>query len=137
MEETTAPVLVMVTANDLSGMPPEFLRAGRFDKIWFVDLPNQAEREEILRIFNTRYGTDIPADYARKTDGFSGAEIEAFVREACFVDPETALGGIRPLGEIMRTEIENIRTWAKARAQWANRPELSPPERRSIRQALK
>ena len=141
MEETTAPFLVMATANNIGGMPPEFLRAGRFDKIWFVDLPNQAEREEILRIFNTRYGTDIPADYARKTDGFSGAEIEAFVREACFVDPETALGGIRPLGEIMRTEIENIRTWAKARAQWANRSESLPqslqPERRSIRQGLK
>jgi hypothetical protein len=137
MEETTAPILLMATANDISGMPPEFLRAGRFDKIWFVDLPNLAEREEILTIFNTKYGTDIPAEYASKTDGFSGAEIEAFVREACFVNAETALGGIRPLGEIMRTEIENIRNWAKTRAQWANRPEsLSqslPPDRRSIR----
>jgi SpoVK/Ycf46/Vps4 family AAA+-type ATPase len=133
MEETTAPVLIMATANDISGMPPEFLRAGRFDKIWFVDLPTLEEREEILAIFNSRYGTGLAADYALKMDGFSGAEIEAFVREACFVDAETALGGIRPLGEIMRTEIENIRNWAKTRAQWANKPEAAPSERRSIR----
>jgi SpoVK/Ycf46/Vps4 family AAA+-type ATPase len=123
MQETTAPVLIMATANDISGMPPEFLRAGRFDKIWFVDLPTLSEREEILHILNKRYRMDIAADYAARLDGFSGAEMEAFVKNACFNDVETALQEVSPLSRLMRTEIENLRQWASSRAQWANTPE--------------
>jgi len=136
MQETTAPVLIMATANNINGLPPEFLRAGRFDKIWFVDLPSLPERKEILNIMNVRYGTDIPLPYAEKLEGYSGAEIESFVKNTCFVGVETALEEVIPLSRLMYTEIEAIRNWAKTRATRANTPDAEPTWVRNIREIV-
>ncbi len=76
MQETTTPMIVVATANDVSKLPPEFLRAGRFDATFFVDLPHLEERKEIIKIVNRRYATSIPIAYAEKLAGWSGSEIE-------------------------------------------------------------
>ena len=133
MQETQAPVLVMATANDISGMPPEFLRAGRFDKIWFVDLPTLPERREILKIMNRRFSVDIPLYYAERLTGYSGAEIEAVVKSSLFTDFDTAMKEVVPLSRLMRSEIESIRKWADSRAQPANTQETNSEEVRRIR----
>ena len=83
LQEKTAPVFVVATANDLSLLPPELLRKGRFDEIFFVDLPNQEEREQVFRIHlglrkQDPAAFDVPA-LAAASDGFSGAEIEQAV----------------------------------------------------------
>ena len=80
LSEKTAPVFVIATANDISHLPPELLRKGRVDEIFFVDLPNEDERREIFRIHLAKRKRD-PAKFdldalARMSDGFSGAEIE-------------------------------------------------------------
>ena len=78
MAETKTPVLVMAAANDISKLPPEFMRAGRFDAIYFVDLPGKSERIEIIRIMNRKYRTEIPVNYEAKLNGFipkSGSSI--------------------------------------------------------------
>jgi ATPase family associated with various cellular activities (AAA) len=83
LQEKTAPVFVVATANDLSLLPPELLRKGRFDEIFFVDLPQADEREQILRIHLALRRQDPAAlDLAallEATDGFSGAELEQAV----------------------------------------------------------
>ena len=83
LQEKTAPVFVVATANDLSILPPELLRKGRFDEIFFVDLPQADEREQILRIHlglrrQDPESFDLPA-LVQATDGFSGAELEQAV----------------------------------------------------------
>ena len=133
MQETSAPVLIMATANDVSGMPPEFLRAGRFDKLWFVDLPTLSERRDILKIMNRRFGAEIPLHYAEKLAGYSGSEIEAVVKDSLFTDFDTALREVVPLSRLMREKIESIRKWASGRAQCANTPELPSETFRHIR----
>jgi SpoVK/Ycf46/Vps4 family AAA+-type ATPase len=80
LQEKTAPVFVVATANDLSLLPPELLRKGRFDEIFFVDLPQADEREQIFGIHlalrrQDPAAFDLPA-LVQATDGFSGAEIE-------------------------------------------------------------
>ena len=81
MQEKTAPVFVVATANDVSQLPPELLRAGRWDQMFFVDLPNGAEREAIWSIQIRKHGRN-PADFdtvqlARASEGLTGSEIEA------------------------------------------------------------
>jgi SpoVK/Ycf46/Vps4 family AAA+-type ATPase len=84
MQEKKAPVFVVATANDVSRLPPEFLRKGRFDEAFFVDLPNPDEREAIWGIQIARHGRkaasfDLKA-LAKGSDGMTGAEIEqAFI----------------------------------------------------------
>ena len=60
MQESTSSVLVMATANNIAQLPPEFIRAGRFDATFFVDLPTKSERIEIIKIMNRKWGADIP-----------------------------------------------------------------------------
>lgn len=138
MQEKKSPVFVVATANDISQLPPEFLRKGRFDEIFFVDLPNQTEREEIFKIQFERYGWEIPSldieKLSQKTDGFSGAEIEqsvvgarylAFGEEKEFQEGHLlkAIGETVPLSKTMADKIERLRSWATHRA----RPASSPP----------
>lgn len=123
MAETSSPVLVMATANDISKLPPEFIRAGRFDGTFFVDLPTSSERREIITIMNERYRTDIPTNYAENLMGFTGAEIEQLVKDSLFDGLEEALSAIVPLSKTMREEITSLREWAKSRARPANTPE--------------
>ena len=86
MQENTKPVFVLATANDVSALPPELLRKGRFDEIFYVDFPNQSERAEILEVHlrkRKKDGSRIDAQQlARKTDGFSGADLEGIVKDA-------------------------------------------------------
>ena len=84
MQETQSPVLIMATANNVKELPPEFMRAGRFDAMFFVDIPTLSERSEIIRIMNTRYGSKIPDDFTENIQGWSGAEIERLAERQPF-----------------------------------------------------
>ncbi len=88
MEENTKPVFTIATANDIEGLPSELLRKGRFDEIFFVDLPTPQERANILAIHLAKHHRD-PRDFdlgshVRATDGFSGAELEQVVISALY-----------------------------------------------------
>ncbi len=93
MQEKENTVFIVATANDISKLPPEFLRKGRFDELFFVNLPNGEERRKILEIHLKKRnkwnkGIDSIA-LIKDTEGFNGADIEAVVRdtiEAAFID---------------------------------------------------
>jgi SpoVK/Ycf46/Vps4 family AAA+-type ATPase len=125
LQETTSPILVMSTANNIQELPPEFLRAGRFDAMFFVDLPNPHEREQIITIMNSRYGSEIPEDYTQKLEGWTGAEIEQLARDSLFDGLEVAHENIVPLSKTMKEEITALQQWAQTRARKANAPEDS------------
>jgi AAA+ superfamily predicted ATPase len=132
LSEKTAPVFVIATANDISHLPPEMLRKGRVDEIFFVDLPNDDERREIFRIHLTKRKRD-PAkfdldDLARLSDGFSGAEIEEAIISGLYdafskgTDLDTAILKIGiaetvPLSKTMSEELNRLRNWAQGRAR--------------------
>jgi len=134
MQEKTAPVFVVATANRIEALPPELLRKGRFDEIFFVDLPTFQARKEILSIHLRRKKRD-PGDFdvdrlAREANGFSGAELEEAVKEGLFnafsdgreITSEhisQALKATCPLSRTMRNQIVQLREWAKARARLA------------------
>ena len=145
MQEKRDPVFVVATANRIDMLPPELLRKGRFDEIFFVDLPTRAVREEILTIHLHKKGRD-PKEFDLKSlsgqsVGFSGAELEESVREGlydAFAEGRQlatehiarALAKTFPLSRTMRDQIESLRQWAKVRARLANgeRPEDLPVE---------
>ena len=87
MQEKESAVFIVATANDVSNMPPEFLRKGRFDELFFVDLPNDEERRKILEIHLKkrkkwkRYD-QLPDRLISMTDGYNGADLEAIVKDA-------------------------------------------------------
>jgi len=136
MQEKTKPVFVVATANDISQLPPELLRKGRIDEIFFVDLPTQNEREKIINIHLQKKKRD-PNDYAikklaEKSKGFSGAELEEVVKEALFqaydagrqLRDDDMLGAISktfPLARTMCEPINDMRQWAKSRAVAASK----------------
>lgn len=101
MQEKSSPVYLLATANKVHGLPPEFLRKGRFDEIFCVNLPDQKEREKIFEIHlgklrdrKIRCEDIAIPDLAKLTDGYNGADIEAIVNEAveyCFLNAEKAL----------------------------------------------
>jgi AAA+ superfamily predicted ATPase len=137
LSEKTSPVFVIATANDISHLPPEMLRKGRVDEIFFVDLPNDAERREILRIHLEKRRRD-PAKFdldrlVRHCEGFSGAEIEEAIISGLFdafgqgSDLDTAIlcsGLVEtvPLSKTMSEELNRLRTWAQGRARPASGP---------------
>ncbi len=135
LQETESNVLVMATANNIANLPPELLRAGRFSAVFFVDLPTLAERREIIRIMNAKYGSAIPEEYAQKLEGFSGAEIEEIAKDSLFDGLEAAMNAVVPLSRTMREDINGLREWAKTRARIANSPEPEITELRKIRTA--
>ena len=134
LQEKKLPVYVYATANDVSQLPPEFIRKGRWDELWFIDLPDQSEREAIWKIQIAKYGRD-PEKYqidslARATDGFTGSEIEALFCEALFAafdqgkEPDELMIAAlatetAPLSRTMAKEIESLRLWAQGRARRA------------------
>ncbi len=120
MQETTSPVLVMATANNIQELPPEFLRAGRFDAMFFVDIPTSKEQEQIINIMNSRYGSEIPEDYSNELNGWTGAEIEQLAKDSLFDGLEEALKTIVPLSRTMKEEISGLQQWATTRARRAN-----------------
>lgn len=130
MAERKAPVFVVATANAIARLPPELVRKGRFDELFFVDLPDAAIRAEIFRIHLVRRelepaGFDL-AQLAAASEGFSGAEIEQLVVSALYaaqaqqqaVDQGLLLQGIQgtaPLSVVMAEDLEALRTWAAGR----------------------
>jgi SpoVK/Ycf46/Vps4 family AAA+-type ATPase len=135
LQEKTKPVFVIATANSIDKLPPEMLRKGRFDEIFFVDLPSEAEREEIFRIHLRRrsrepMGYDVKS-LAKLSEGMSGAEIEAVVieglwrafpegRELLLEDLEYAVRSTVPLSRTMAESIDALRAWARSRARPAS-----------------
>ncbi|MCP3139540.1 AAA family ATPase [Pyxidicoccus xibeiensis] len=142
LQEKTAPVFVVATANRIDGLPPEVLRKGRFDEIFFIDLPEAAERQDIFRIHVQRRKRE-PASFdleelAKLSEGFSGAEIEqavvAGLYEAFGEGGELAqqhlVRAIRdtfPLSVTMSDEIGRLREWARGRTRPASA--VAHPER--------
>ncbi|MCS6777686.1 MAG: AAA family ATPase [Chloroherpetonaceae bacterium] len=135
MQDKKAATFVVATSNDVKSLPPELLRKGRFDEIFFIDLPSEAERREIFRIHlkkRRRNPDDFDLDaLAAATPGFSGAEIEAAVVEALYdafdetrdLTTEDILKAARntfPLSMTMRERIEELREWAATRARPAS-----------------
>jgi AAA+ superfamily predicted ATPase len=134
MQENRAPVFVVATANNISILPPEVLRKGRFDEIFFVDLPDERTREKIFAIHLKRLGR-VPAQFDLKslselTDGFSGAELEAAVIDGLFRalaedrdletgDVAASVANTYPLSSTMKDQIDKIRDWARGRARSA------------------
>ena len=133
MQETTSSVLVMATANNIAQLPPEFIRAGRFDATFFVDLPTKAERTEIITIMNRKWGATIPESCADRLLGYTGAEIEQLAKDSLFDGLDQAVTALIPLAKTMREEITSLRNWAKTRARLANTPDVEPEEARRIR----
>jgi ATP-dependent 26S proteasome regulatory subunit len=135
MQEKTAAVFVVATANDITTLPPELLRKGRFDEIFFVDLPDAEERTEILRIHLRRRGRDpeplITPVIVDKTEGFSGAELEQAIIAALFhafsqerdLQAQDILLAVEETVPISRTAEESIsalRVWSALRARPAS-----------------
>ncbi len=133
LAEKSAEVFVVATANDVSGLPPELIRKGRFDEIFFVDLPNPHERLEILKIHMRKRGRQpdaFPAlpELAKIAEHFSGAELEQVVISALYsafaakrdvseVDMRNALKFTVPLYRTYEEKIKELREWAKNRAR--------------------
>lgn len=139
MQEKTASVFVIATANNISSLPAELLRKGRFDEIFFVDLPTQRERKEIFRLHLTKrlkdkevaskleLNDDLYSKLASMTEGFVGAEIEQVVISALyeaffskrpleFADLETTIKNTVPLSVTQKEQILSLRQWANIRA---------------------
>ena len=136
MQEKTAPCFVVATANDISTLPPELLRKGRFDEIFFLDLPTLAERTEIFKV-HLRKRKRLPQDFAvarlaEESDGYVGAEIEQAIIDAMYIgfnaareftteDVSAALGRQVPLSLSQREAIDGLRDWLHSgRAQSAS-----------------
>ena len=131
LQEKRANVFVIATANDISRLPPELLRKGRFDEIFFLDLPNERARREILDVHLRRRGRE-PGDFdvaslAAASPGFSGAELEQVVVSALYTafaageDLTTdhmgrEIAGTRPMSVTMAEPIAHLREWARDRA---------------------
>ncbi|MGI0487146.1 AAA family ATPase [Pantanalinema rosaneae CENA516] len=132
MQEKTSPVFVMATANRVERLPGEFLRKGRFDELFFVDLPNAEERQEIFKIHLSKRKRDTSRfdldQLANVSDGFSGAEIEqaliaamyeAFAQDREFtqLDIIAAVKATQPLSKTMSEQVTALRDWARQRAR--------------------
>ena len=130
MQEHKAPVFLVATANDIEALPPELLRKGRFDEIFFVDLPAQEAREQIFKIHLSKRNREPKkfdlAALVVVSEGYSGAEIEQAIVSALHeayankatLDTTRLLAAIKlspPLSVTMRERIDSLRAWAKGR----------------------
>jgi len=139
MQERQGEAFVIATANDASSLPPELLRKGRFDELWFVDLPTTVERHAVLAAALRQYDRgDVKVDaakVAKATEGFTGSEIAAIVPDALFaafndgareittVDLIDAAKTVVPLSVTASEKITALRDWAAGRARPASAPE--------------
>ncbi len=140
MQDKTKPVFIVATANDIERLPPELMRRGRFDEIFFLDLPSETERQAIFEVHIRKRGRP-PAGFdlgrlARACDGYVGAEIEQAVIDAMYLafsdadnpgreftddDILTALGHLVPMSKSQRERIQYLRSWVlEGRAQSAS-----------------
>ncbi len=141
LQEKRKPVFVIATANDVTKLPPELLRKGRLDEIFFLDLPSEKERREIFDIhIRTRNRDAAQFDLealAQAADGFSGSEIEQAVISSLFdafdqqrdINTDDILGVLKvtvPISRTMDHKIRELREWAEDRARPASWPEEEP-----------
>jgi SpoVK/Ycf46/Vps4 family AAA+-type ATPase len=135
LQEKTTPVFVVATSNNVSQLPPELLRKGRFDEIFYVDLPSREERAEILNIHlekrNRKPGIFDIERIAARTHGFSGSELEEVIVAGMYdafnegeelkqEHLEQVIETLIPLSQTMEEQIRGIREWAKLRARRAS-----------------
>jgi SpoVK/Ycf46/Vps4 family AAA+-type ATPase len=135
LQDKRSPVFVVATANDLSSIPAEFLRQGRFDDIFFVGLPAAPERKAIFNIHLSKRKRDAAIfdleALAKTAEGFSGAEIEQVVNAGLFRafdaghelqqdDILSAIAETRPLSKSRGREIAALTTWAQNNARMAS-----------------
>jgi len=142
LQEKSSPVFVIATANDVSALPPELLRKGRFDEIFFVDLPTVEERKDIVKIHLQRKNRN-PDDFDleainNECKNFSGSEVEQAIISGLYdafdegVELETrhvefASKEIIPLAFTMREKIDKMREWSKSRARLASNAKNDEP----------
>lgn len=155
MQEKTAPVFVFATANNINGLPPELLRKGRFDEIFFVDFPTAEERKKILSIHISKLGRDVnkfDLDKLASLSGeqsfgkdvvLAGAELEAWVADSLIQsfsrkidgdsnadlsmkDFETTIKRVVPMGQMRKDEFTKIRSWANENAVSASLSQSAP-----------
>ena len=134
MQDHSGEIFTVATANNISSLPPELLRKGRFDQIFFVDLPDPASRREIFRVHLAKRGVNpetLDIDHlVDETRGFSGAEIETAIVGARYraaadggsltVDQlDTELSSTVPLSVTRAEDIAALRAWARERAMMA------------------
>jgi SpoVK/Ycf46/Vps4 family AAA+-type ATPase len=147
LQEKQSPVFVIATANAIESLPPELVRKGRFDEIFFVDLPGPAERLEIVRIHLHKRHRD-PAAFdlealAEASEGFSGAEIEQAIIAALFyafeddrkLETRDVLRALRetvPLSRTMSERLDALRAWAQHRARPASTSGLAAGRRVTV-----
>jgi len=135
LQERRAPVFVAATANEVDRLPPELARRGRFDEVFFVDLPSMAERAQILAVHLRRRGRDEKAypvtELARELEHWSGAEIEQMVTSALFrafaareslseQHLRAAARELVPLATLYEERIQAVREWGQTRARSAS-----------------
>jgi AAA+ superfamily predicted ATPase len=135
MQDHRHPIFLIATANNLAQLPPELMRKGRFDEIFFVDLPGPSEREAVFAIHLRKRGRDKARfDMERlvaQSEGFTGAEIEQAVisglyaafgdRTECTTEHLlAAMASTQPLSVVMREHVEQLRAWAKGRCVMAD-----------------
>jgi SpoVK/Ycf46/Vps4 family AAA+-type ATPase len=141
LQEKTSPVFVIATANNVHALPPELLRKGRFDEIFFCDLPDREDRSQIMDIHLRKKNRD-PGQFdmdkiVDATVDYSGAELEQVVIAALYDAFDTGndlttegvlktCGEIVPLAITMREMIENMREWARTRARMASSRAKAP-----------
>lgn len=133
LQEARARVFVVATANDVSKLPPELLRRGRFDELFFVDLPSSEERKEIINIYAKRglkrlIDGSLLDNLVALSEGFAGSDIEAAVREVvkeAFLDGDDRVNdelfirsfqNVVPLSQTSPEQIDQIRAWGRERA---------------------
>lgn len=133
LQECKKQVFVVATANDVSMLPSELLRRGRFDELFFIDLPTADERREILSLYMRKYlqlqfAGPLADTLVQQTEGFTGADLESTVRDLAYRvianqdfsldEPNliTAFNNVVPLSQTSPERIESIREWGKERA---------------------
>ena len=133
LQECKKQVFVVATANDVSMLPSELLRRGRFDELFFVDLPTAEERRDILSLYMRKYlNLDFSGPFSdtivKLSEGFTGADLESTIRDLAYrsianndfvLNEEnmiTAFNNVVPLSQTSPEKIEAIRDWGKERA---------------------
>ena len=131
-------IFICATTNVIAGLPQEIMRAGRFDAVFFIDLPNRKEREHILRILFKKYSLDgklrVTEDLINATNSFSGAELEQSIIDLLHEQDEPTgqvsefallhtIKRMVPLAQTMRENFEFMREWYRTRARFASSSE--------------
>jgi SpoVK/Ycf46/Vps4 family AAA+-type ATPase len=134
LQENRAKVFVVATANDVQLLPAELIRKGRFDEIFFLDLPNETERKEIIKMYLKKYFQidDVAKEMATTTDGFTPSDIESVLRELVYekiadknlkITEEVVIERFREstcFSKSSPERIREIRDWGKEHARGAS-----------------